>query len=360
MSKVLHPMMGVSVVLALVVSVGCRRAATTAADPVVDNEPATIQQDHPGNDLDTAPSYSTDAVSGSEPQTTTDSEEWPPATPSEVLAGMYSWDPHGGFHNAVWSGTLEVKGPCVYLAVTHQDGTALPGQESLRSYVRLPEPLTRYDAATGEIRVAGNGPMTSGDHITLHGSQGWKREWSAHNDRKNPENMHVFKYEWDAASDGPRAIPVCAAHVSFYAASMHPADASDPYVPDTSEMPGLEFLDWDEDRMWNLEGADGGILVIEPPCVYYDLITRSHDGWESGRLDEPIRFRLILPRPYVRYDPDTNTLRVAEYGPIASGEEIWGGGPAGRPYQVSETHNKQCPATADYKAPEIGPRTSLS
>lgn len=358
LSGILHPMIGMGVMLVLVLSAGCSRSAVTAPGAVTSKEQATIQEDPARNDPIVAPSDPTNAVSGGGPTVATDVEEWPPPAPaSEVLVGMYGWDPHGGLHNAVWSGTLELKGPCVYLEVARQDGAAAAEGERLRSFLRLPGPLTRYDAATGEIWVAGNGPMTSGDHVTVHGSQGWKREWSDRNDHRNPENMHVFEYRWDdGATAGARAIPVCAAHVSFYAASMHTTDAPDPYVPKTSELSGLEFLDWDEDRGWNLEGADGGILVIEPPCVFYDLIARSHEGWESSRLDEPIRFRLILPRPYVRYDPDTNTLWVAEYGPMNSGDEIWGGGPAGRPYQVSETHNEQCPATADYKAPSIGPR----
>lgn len=76
--------------------------------------------------------------------------------------GMYDWDPEGGFHNAMWSGTLVIDGPCVYLDVSHQDGTPVQG-EPLRSFVRLPGPLTRHDAATGELWVGDHGPMSSGE-----------------------------------------------------------------------------------------------------------------------------------------------------------------------------------------------------
>ena len=64
---------------------------------------------------------------------------------------MYEWDPEGGFHNAVWSGTLVIDRPCVYLDVSHQDGKPVRGGETRLSFVRLPEPLTRLDAATGKL-----------------------------------------------------------------------------------------------------------------------------------------------------------------------------------------------------------------
>lgn len=366
MSKILHPVMGLGVMLALVLSAGCGQPTASAANAVTSNDPVTVSHNQPGNEpaaetQDSATRVPTDAVSGGESAVTTNGDEWPlPMPSSEALTGMYGWDPHGGFHNAEWSGTLAVAGPCVYLDVTHQDGTAVAEGERLRSYVRLPEPLTRYDAATGEIWVAGNGPMTDGDNVTVHGSQGWKREWSARNDRRNPENMHVFEYvSADLADPMSKPTPVCAAHVSFYATSMHATHAQDPYVPNTSELSGLELFDWDDDRQWPAEGANGGILVIEPPCVYYDLVTGYDEQWDKYKLDEPIRYRLILARPLVRYDPNANTLWTSDDGPMTNGDEVWGTG-TGRPNQGPDARSEQCPAAGDYKTPSIGPRKSPS
>lgn len=126
---------------------------------------------------------------------------------------MYGWDPEGGFPNAVWQGTLTVDGPCVYLDVSHRDGRPVRDGVTLLSFVRLPGLLTRFDAAAGELWVGEQGPMSTGDDVVLVGSEGWRQSWN-----QPGEDSHVFESVW-STQEG-RSTPVCAAHVSFYAASI--------------------------------------------------------------------------------------------------------------------------------------------
>ena len=267
-----------------------------------------------------------------------------------MLAGMYRWDPHGGFHDVVWTGTLVVEPPCVYL----KDIVPVPelaSQPSLwRSYLRLPEPLTRYDPATGEVWVAGNGPMVDGDAVKVFGSEGWRLEWG----RSDGFRRHTFE---DFLSLFSLDRPGCTARFSYWAASMSPADAADPYVPATSRLDGLELFDWAPDQGWRADSGTRGILVIEPPCVYFDLVGVADHGvdWDMlPRLDEPIRLRLRLVRPLVRYDPYNNTLSYRTEGPIASGDEVYGSGGGGR--REPDGPNELCPAAGEYTAAHMGPR----
>jgi len=88
--------------------------------------------------------------------------------------GHALWDPEGHFPNTVWSGTLVLDGPCAYLDVSHQDGAPVFGGEPLRSFVRLPEPLTRHDSATDETWVGENGPELVRSHGTTRPVGGLK------------------------------------------------------------------------------------------------------------------------------------------------------------------------------------------
>ncbi|GEM_PF-3250759 len=224
---------------------------------------------------------------------------------------MYGWDPEGGFHNTAWSGTLVVEDPCIYLEVDKQGGRELaPGDERLRSFVRLPAPLTSFDAASGALWVGEYGPMSTGDKVVLVGSDGWQRAWSTAND---DGGMHEF------TSDDNHLIR-CTAHVSFWAASMRPAGADPAAVPTVAQLSGLGLYAWEPDVGHHTEG-EGGVLVIEPPCVYFDagtFIAHTGDPTES----EPKRYVLGLPRPFVRFDPDSGALSYGESRPFYSGDEI--------------------------------------
>ena len=259
------------------------------------------------------------------------------AETSELL-GMYGWDPESGFHNAVWSGTLVIDGPCAYLDVSHQDGKPVPEGEPLRSFVRLPEPLTRLNA-TGEVWVGEHGPMSSGDEVVLVGSEGWQRHWN-----QADEDTHVFEYVWsDPAGPAARRIPVCAAHVSLYAAAMSPSDSEgEESAVDLGQSTRLLGLfAWDNDQMAADYGLQG-VLTIEPPCVYV--------GWEH-------RYFLRLPRPMVRFDPESNAIWVDEHGPMTTGDEVmtWGGGPIDSVFG-SEPYEGTCTAQGEVFSPALAPR----
>ena len=248
---------------------------------------------------------------------------------------MYGWDPGGGFPNAVWSGTLTMDGPCAYLDVTHRDGTPVPDGESLRSFVRLPEPLTRHDPAADAVWVGEHGPMTSGNEVVLVGSEGWQRHWG-----QRGEDATVFESEWSAQEK--RSIPVCAAHASFYAVSMSPPGADDAVaIIDAGQGTHLAGLfPWDTQQAAADHGVQG-VLTIEPPCVY---------------LDDGKRYFLRLARPLVRYDPETNSIWVGEDGPMTTGDEVmtWGGGFSS--FDGSGPHAQTCAAAREVFSPALKPR----
>ena len=57
-------------------------------------------------------------------------------------------------------------------------------------------------------------------------------------------------------------------------------------------------------------------LVIDPPCVYVQSTAPSpEDSAES-------RHYLSLPRPGVRFDPETNSLWYLTYEPFRSGDIV--------------------------------------
>lgn len=261
-----------------------------------------------------------------------------PSESAEIfeLAGMYGWNPEGGFHNAVWSGALVIDGPCVYLDVSHQDGWPVPEGEPLRSFVRLPEPRTRHGSATGEVWVGEHGPMSTGDEVVLVGSEGWQRHWN-----QASEDTHVFEFVWSNPVDPTAyAIPVCAAHVSFYAVSMSPPEDAEAVIDSEQGTHLSGLFPWDTQQGAADYGVQG-VLTIEPPCVY---------------LDNGERYLLRLARPLVRYDPETNSIWVDQNGPMTTGDEVitWGGGVS--PFDESGPHARTCAAAGEVFSPALKPR----
>ena len=225
--------------------------------------------------------------------------------------GLYGWNPEGGFHNAVWRGTLVVDAPCVYLDVSGQEGAVpTPEDDPLRSFVRLPEPLTRYDPDTNAVWVGDHGPMSSGDEVVITGSEGWQIEWSVNEE----DGMHDFAFSWEREYG-------CPAHVSFWAASMSPPAPEDvePFdnLAQTAWLAGL--LPWDTEQASTDIGADM-VLVLEPPCVFVVPLP----VWDARETGSQIthRYFLRLPRPLVRYDPDSNSLWVGNHGPMTTGDTV--------------------------------------
>ena len=256
-----------------------------------------------------------------------------PPVESRELTNMFDWDPAGGYHDASVEGILEIVPACTYVTdelwvgcvaiepdpeteprcvyVTRTDGgqAALASDGApIRTLVRLSRPLTRYDPDTGELWVGDHGPMTSGDQVIVTGSVGW------------------------AAGEAPREEPFeghCAAHRSFWAASMHPigSELADADTGGEKSPPLAEMFPWDpkQDVAWY--GLDG-TLAIETPCVYIDRIDDS-PSWLPGRTGgDPTRLLLRLAQPLVRFDEDTGELWVGPDGPFIHGDKVLlGGGP---------------------------------
>ena len=256
-----------------------------------------------------------------------------PSVEPQELTNMFDWNPAGGYHDASVEGILEIaqactyvidelfvgcvaiepdpetEPRCVYVDSTEDTEAALEFDGTpIRTLVRLSSPLTRYDPGTGELWVGDHGPMTSGDAVTVTGTVGW------------------------VAGDAPREERFegrCAAHGSFWAASMQPIGSrpADRQTDDRQSPPLAGVFPWDprQDVAWY---ALDGTLAIETPCVYIDRVD-DFPSWLPGRTDgEPMRLLLRLAQPLVRFDEDTGELWVGPNGPFVHGEKVWlGGGP---------------------------------
>ncbi len=268
-------------------------------------------------------------------------------------AGMYGWDPEGGFHNAVWSGVLSVEGRCVYLDVTSQDAIGVAESAPLRSFVRLPEPLTRLNAATGELWVGDRGPMSSGDEVVLLGSEGWQQEWNATqwNVRDDKERFH-FAWDWESERG-------CPAHVSFYAASMSPATSenSHPVFDSAQADPLAGLFDEFDPELMGPAYAEYGVLVVDPPCIYVELQASSPDA-ENPTEQHAERYAVGLPRARARFDQTSNSLWVAEHGPMITGDRVLVGAVAEPSPIGSQFYFDGCYAQGSYRADWMSPDES--
>ena len=261
----------------------------------------------------------------------------PPVEPRE-LTNMFDWDPEGGFHDDSVSGTLEIAPACAYVtdelwvgcvaiesdpeteprcvyvnSTEDTEATLAPDGTPIRTLVRLPRLLVRYDPDTGELWVGDHGPMTSGDDVTVTGSVGW------------------------AAGDAPSEEPFegrCAAHESFWAASMQPT-GSEPadMATDDKQSPLLaEMFPWDPKQNVAWYGLDG-TLAIEAPCVYIKDVTSRQDLARTSS-GEPMRLLVALAQPLVRFDEGTGELWVGSDGPFVDGDNATLlGGPNANPGQ---------------------------
>ena len=178
--------------------------------------------------------------------------------------------------------------------------------------------------------------MSTGDEVLLVGSEGWQLEWT-----QSEEDTHVFEYVWsDPADPMAKRMPVCAAHVSFYAASMSPVDPRDEEAVTESgssiHLAGL--FPWDTDQAAHDE-LMYAVLTIKPPCVYVG-------GGPSPSIAS--RYFVRLPRPLVRFDTASSAIWVGDHGPLKTGDEITMQvtGPYRSAYG-SEPYEGACPARGD-------------
>ncbi len=168
----------------------------------------------------------------------------------------------------------------------------LKPHETLRALVRLPKLLTEHSPANNKLSVAGAGLLGDGDQVVIAGFSGGI-----------PNSDSSLKYIREE----------CRAHVAFFAAIMtSPAD----YAA-TVPLAGL-FPFGTKSSLIDI-GSDG-ILVIEPPCIYFED-ARDFDIDETS--DPPhVRYFLKLARPLVRFNKSDNLLWMGEHGPMTSGDWV--------------------------------------
>ena len=110
--------------------------------------------------------------------TKTDPAEEVSQAPSS--AALYLSDSDAVAMDALAFGILVIEPPCVYINRLDAAGQTMrmPDGKLYRSFVYLPSAAVRFDADTGNIWVGDEGPMTTGDEVTLGGggrggSYGW-------------------------------------------------------------------------------------------------------------------------------------------------------------------------------------------
>ncbi len=232
--------------------------------------------------------------------------------------GTYEWDPVDSLPNAVWSGTLEIYKSCIYINVSrqldepqNQEWYETPVDEPLRSFIRFPAALTRFNAITGELWVGGQGPMRNGDEVTIIGSEGWQQHWTS------DDQTFAWSRILGRSEGPPRTVEPCIANASFYAIYMQPADVTTNSMLNLSRSHRLAGLrPWDTTVVSPDYGMDV-ILVLEPPCVFgIPLPNTSELG---TRVD---RVAISLPRPPIRLSADNNLLWYADREPMTTGDLV--------------------------------------
>ena len=239
---------------------------------------------------------------------------------SDPFAGM--WDLEWPTHDAEAEGILLIEGPCVYIL---DDFTRLlPGMpleelpEPELIFVELPRRQTRYDSETQSIWVHDEGPMTNGDRVQVGGSFASSSLFAGSGSTIPPDICSSDASVWNANSMSPRRCdswrPLeyqigCRSNDPDPLAGMWSYNPANPlYVP-----------------------AAEGVLLIEGPCVYViDDFMWLVPGVPLEKLPEPVRVFVNLPRAQTRYDPDTETIRVHDQGPMASGDRVQMAGGADR------------------------------
>ena len=276
-----------------------------------DDEPPVVEPVEPSDELDQAdPAREV----GQEP----------------ALAGL--WDSSAGSDDAQAFGVLVVEPPCVYINELDPAGQAIrmPDGQLLRTFVRLPQAQVRFNAGTNSVWVGSEGPMTTGDEVTLGG--GYSAE---------AFGRHLFENE-------------CSANARFTAASV--ALGLDHMLTPGWDDPSAEprgltnMFDWDPAEAYH-DASITGVLEIVPACTYVTdelfvgcvaiepdpeteprcVYVTSADGGEATPAADGALVRTLvrLPRPLTGYDPGTGELSVGDHGPMTSGDQVTVAGSVG-------------------------------
>ena len=238
---------------------------------------------------------------------------------------------------------LWIDAPCVYLIDSESNTVELSAsvlevratKPTQRSLVALPRGLITYDADANSIWYRGNGPLTNGTPVTLHGGRGKNRHADVCHSKEQFTAHYIGLDEgalrrWDLLR-------------SMSTTTQPPGP--DPFV-------GM----WDYNPANEFHVAQGlGVLWIEPPCVYL-IDSESNESElssaeiEARAADPAARTLVTLPRGFVTYDAETNSIRYEDHGPLANGDPVsltGGGGGTNR-------HEDICPSDGSFTASHIG------
>ncbi len=299
---------------------------------------------------------------------------------SDQVVGVYGWDPAGWYSNEIWTGQLIVEpSGCVYLDVSSRSGVGSNATSApLRSFLRLPEIATRYISAPhyisaeNSITVGDSPSMSSGDHVTVLGVQGWLQ-----GPNQRADELEVFG-PLGATLDDPEA---CRAHVSFWVSWMGPSDSNVPALfLDKPPIAGMRSAD---DAYLSNANLDWGVVEISGRCLYLwvpddriALDRRESDGiffvLDGIDVDDetPIPLRrsfMRLGQPEVQFDTETQLLKVREGAALKTGDLIEIGGVTadgrymGLDHYIEECHASSviAPSSVELCSPEPEYRSGL-
>ena len=250
-----------------------------------------------------------------------------------TLRGLWPYD--GAVAGAESSGILDIQEPCVYILVPFEGDILRTAEgEPVRSFLKLPKSLTRFNPTTDQIWVGDNGPMTSGDYVVMGGSGSYVDEES-------------FERTYESE---------CVAHGSIVAGSMRRfAKDLQRVYPRERKIEAKRLLKglWPYDPKQDYSTVEiFGTLVIEEPCVYIEPIL---DGQTQHTVEgEPVRSFVRLPDTRTFYNSTTDKIWTSGTTPINNG------GPVLIHGTMSEATNPQtyegtCLAHSETTAITMGP-----
>lgn len=254
------------------------------------------------------------------------------STVSDPLAGLWDYDENAPSPGYLWEGTLLIEYPCVYVIDDDPVDTPSEQRSESRAFIELPREQTRYDPDSQSIWVHNQGPMTNGDRVEPIGI-GRSLNPSDYTDYGN--------WSWDRPYDSSklqRLTPdICSDNVNrmFTATHMSPKQCGTLLLHEhqTRCRPAdllAGMWDYNPARPSHAPAAEG-VLLIEGPCVYViDDFMWLVPGVPLEELPDPVRVFVNLPRAQTHYDPNTDTIRVHDQGPMASGDRVQMAGGADR------------------------------
>lgn len=250
-----------------------------------------------------------------------------------TLQGLWPYD--GASANAELSGILDIQEPCVYILVPFE-GDILRTAEGkpVRSFLKLPDSLTRFNSTTSQIWVGDNGPMTSGDYVSIKGAGSDVDEES-------------FEKTYEST---------CVAHGSIVAGSMRRfAKDLQRVYPRERKVEASRLLKglWPYDPKQDYPTVEiFGTLVLEEPCVYIELTL---DGQTQHTAEgEPVRSFIRLPDMRTFYNSTTNKIWTSGTTPINNGDPVLIQGIISE-VADTQTYEGVCPAHSETTAITMGP-----